>query len=156
MLFDEDQKNWSRSAGRAKLAARAKEIAPLVNTNPEEFRKQYIVLKSIEAGGPDTLAGVEQAKSGMARAEADQKARQEQLAWNDHKLPVELKRRLTDFVTLARSVDFAAQTRTQNGKAVFVNAAYERKPDAWKKLYRLGKEPTLIMVTIAEQWLKEL
>jgi hypothetical protein len=156
MLFDEDQKNWSRNANKAKLAARAQQIAPLVNSNPEEFRKQYIVLKSIEAGGPDTLVGVEQAKAGIAQSQADQKAREEQQAWNEHKLPVELKRRLSDFVSMARSVDFAAETRSQNGKAVFVNPVYERKPDGWKKLYRLGKEPTLTMVTFAEQWLLEL
>jgi hypothetical protein len=39
---------------------------------------------------------------------------------------------------------------------VFVNPASEGKPDAWKKLFRLGKEPTLAMVAVAEQWLKEI
>jgi hypothetical protein len=156
MLFDQDLKNWTGSSDKAKLLARAKQIAPLVSSNPEEFRKQYILLKSIDMGGPDTFAGLEQAKAGAAQAQADQKAREEQRAWDDHKLPVELKRRLSAFVALARSVDFAPQTRTQGGKQVFVNPEYERKPDGWKKLYRLGKEPTLAMLAVAEPWLKEL
>jgi hypothetical protein len=156
MLFDQDLNNWKGSSDKAKLYARAQQIAPMATGNPEEFRKQYILLKSIDMGGPDTAAGLESAKAGAEKMKADQNLREEQQSWNEHRLPVELKRRLSDFVTLAHSVDFAAQTRSQNGKLTFINPEYERKSDNWKKLYRLGKEPTLAMLAVAEQWLKEL
>jgi hypothetical protein len=156
MLFDQDLQNWKEDKDKAKLYARAQQIAPMLSSNPEEFKKQYIVLKSIDLGGPDSAAGLDAAKADAQKMQADQKAREEQQAWNEHKLPIALKHYLTDFVTLARSVDFSAQTRTQNGKLTFVNVEYERKSDNWKKLYRLGKEPTQAMLTVAEQWLKEL
>jgi hypothetical protein len=156
MLFDLDLKNWQNNKDKAKLYTRAQQIAPMLTSNPEEFRKQYILLKSSEMGGPDSAAGLEAAKADAQKMQADQKAREEQQAWNDHKLSVELKRRLTEFVTLARTVDFTAQTRSQNSKLVLVNPEYERKSDNWKKLYRLGKEPTQAMLSVAEGWLKEL
>jgi hypothetical protein len=156
MLFDQDLKNWQNNKDRARLYARAQQIAPMLTSNPEEFKKQYILLKSSEMGGPDSAAGLEAARADAQKMKADQKAREEQQAWNDHKLSVELKRRLTEFVTLARTVDFTVQTRSQNGKLTFVNPEYERKPDNWKKLYRLGKEPTQAMLSVAEGWLKEL
>jgi hypothetical protein len=156
MLFDQDLKSWNADKGKAKLSARAQQIAPMITRNPEEFKKQYILLKSIDMGGPDSLAGLEAAKADAQKAQTEQKAREEQQAWNEHRLPVEIKRRLTEFVTIARSVDFAAQTRPQNGRLVFVSQDYERKSDNWKRLYRLGKEPTQAMLSVAEQWLKDL
>jgi hypothetical protein len=156
MLFDQDLQNWKDDKDKARIYARAKQVAPLATSNPNEFRKQYALLKSVDMGGPDSAAGMEAANAANAKAQAEQQARQEQIAFNDHKLPVELKRRLTEFITLARSVDFTAQTRSQNGKMVFVKPEYERKPDGWKKLFRLGKEPTMAMLAVAEQWQKEL
>jgi len=38
---------------------------------------------------------------------------------------------------------------------VFVNKAYESRPDAWKKLSRLAKEPTMAMLAVADPWLQE-
>jgi hypothetical protein len=156
MLFDQDLKTWQEDSDKAKLAARARQIAPLAASNPGEFKKQYIVLKSIDMGGPDSMAGLEAASAGAKKAQAAAKDRQEQDAFEQHTLKVELRRRLQDFITLARSVDFSAQVRPNGGKNYFINSAYEAKPDAWKKLYRLGKEPTRAMVAVAEQWLKEL
>jgi hypothetical protein len=88
--------------------------------------------------------------------QADQKLQEEQRSYNEHQLKVELKKRLQAFVTLARTVDFAAQTQERARRTVFVNPVYERKPSSWKMLYRLGKEPTLAAVASAEAWLKEL
>src|SRR5262249_32584177 len=152
MLFDQDMQNWKDDKDKAKIYARAKQIAPLATGNPAEFVKQYALLKSIDMGGPDSAAGLEAANASNLKAQAEQQAREAQMAFNDHKLPVEVKHRLQEFITLARSVDFTAQTRTQNGKMVFVKPEYERKPDGWKKLFRLGKEPTMAMLAVAEQW----
>jgi hypothetical protein len=110
MMFDQDMQNWKGDSEKARILSRAKQVAPLAPSKPDEFRKQYILLKSMDVGGPDTEAGLQAILGGAAKSQADQKAREEQQAFNDHKLSVELKRRLRDFVTLARSVDFAAQT----------------------------------------------
>ncbi|MFB3829358.1 MAG: hypothetical protein ACE15B_21495 [Bryobacteraceae bacterium] len=159
MMFPEDLKKWTRNPRdekARKIAAKAQQIAPLLNSNPEAFKKEYALLKSMEMGGPDTWQGIEAASNAGAKTQAGAKAKQEQRAYNEHTLKVELKRRLQAFITLARSVDFAAQTRPAANRQVFVNPAYERKPDAWKMLYRLGKDPTMAAVAAAEAWLKEL
>jgi hypothetical protein len=145
-----------RTPEQQKIAAKANAIAPLLQSNPTEFAKQYGILKSMEMGGPDTLEGIEAAGAGAARAQADSKMQEEQRAYDEHKLKVELKRRLQNFVTLARTVDFAAQTQAKGGRQVFVNPAHENKPANWKMLFRLGKEPTLAAVAAADAWLKEL
>jgi hypothetical protein len=80
----------------------------------------------------------------------------EQLNYDQHRLKPTLKKKLTDFVTLARTVDFAAQTQIKAGKIVFVNPAYEQKPRPWKQLFRLGKEPVMAAVAAAEAWSREL
>ena len=67
-----------------------------------------------------------------------------------------MKKRLQAFVTLARSVDFAAQTQTSGRSVVFVKPEHERRSGEWKQLFSLGKEPTLAALAAAEQWLKEL
>jgi hypothetical protein len=57
MMFPDDLKSWTknpRTPKQLKIAARAKEIAPMLASNPAEFAKQYAVLKSMEMGGPDT------------------------------------------------------------------------------------------------------
>src|SRR6185369_6174168 len=81
---------------------------------------------------------------------------EEQRAWDQHNLKAELRRRLTEFIATAESVDFAAPTQRSAGKIVFANHELERKPSHWKSLYRLGKEPTMAAVGVAKQWLREL
>jgi hypothetical protein len=159
VLFPEDLKRLTanpRNPEQQKLAAKAKAIAPLLQSNPAEFAKQYGLLKSMEMGGPDTWEGIAAASGAGARAQADSKTQEEQRDYDQHKLNVELKRRLQAFVTLARSVDFAAQTQPKGARQVFANPAFESKSSNWKMLYRLGKEPTLAGVAAAEAWLKEL
>lgn len=157
-LFPNDLKNWQQSDDpkHKKIYQKAKAIEPLLKSNPDEFKKQYALLKSAEMGGPDTWAGVEAASAAGQQSQADQKTKQEQQNYDQHRLRPTLKKKLTDFVALARTVDFAAQTQTRGGKIVFVNPAYERKPNAWKQLFRLGKEPTMAAVAAAEAWAKEL
>lgn len=66
-----------------------------------------------------------------------------------------MKKRLQDFNTLARSVDYSAQVQTPDRFQYFVKPEYERKSSAWKMLFRLGKAPSLAAAA-AEQWLREL
>lgn len=158
ILFPDDLKNWQSSsdAKHKALGKKAAAIAPLLKSNPEEFKKQYALLKSAEMGGPDTWAGIEAASSAGQQSQADQKKKQEQLNYDQHRLRPTLKKKLTDFAALVRTVDFAAQTQPKAGKIVFTNPAYERKSNAWKQLFRLGKEPSLAAAAAAEAWAREL
>jgi len=157
-LYPNDVKEWgkSRDPKKQKLAERAKAIEPLMKSNPEEFKKQYALLKSVEMGGPDTLAGVDAAKTAGAQSQAEMKRKQEQRAYDEHRLRPTLKKKLGEFVIMARTVDFGAETQMKGGKIVFVSAAYESKPRAWKQMFRLGKEPVMAAVAAAEGWMKEL
>jgi len=77
MLFDQDMEHCNGDSGRAKLLARGKQFAALVTPNPEQFKKQSILLKSIDRGGPDTMEGMQAASAGMAQSQADQKVREQ-------------------------------------------------------------------------------
>jgi hypothetical protein len=156
MMFDQDLANWKDDTDQAKIYAQAKQIAPLFQTNPDAWKKQYLLLKSASMGGPSTDAGMTAANTANAKSQADATVRNEQQAYDQHKLKVELKKKLQDFVTLARSVDYAAQVQTRDRFQYFVKPEYERKSSAWKMLFRLGKEPALAAATAAEQWLREL
>jgi len=155
-LFDQDLETWKDDSDQAKIYARATQIAPVFQSNPEEWKKQYILLKSASMGGPGTEAGLAAAQAGTAKSQADQTVRTEQLAYDQHNLKVELRRRLQEFVALAHGVDYVAETQTRGRVVTFLKPEYERKPDAWKRLSRLGKEPALAAATAAEQWLREL
>ena len=157
-MFPDDLATWTRQATRAtgtekakktKMAARAKEIQPWIQSNPEEFRKAYSVLKSADLGGPET----EEELTSSGNREAMEA---EQLKWNESNLKGLLKRKLAAFVAEAASVDFTAQTTTQGNRIVFANTVYEKKSEMWKAMYRAGKAPTGAAAELARAWLKEL
>src|SRR4051812_3790019 len=52
MMFDQDLENWKGDPDKARLLSRARQIAPLAASKPEEFKKQYMLLKSADMGGP--------------------------------------------------------------------------------------------------------
>lgn len=155
-MYDSDMQGWKDNSGKAKLYARGKQIEPLFKSNPAEWKKQYLLLKSADMGGPSTEAGLASANAAGAKNAADQKLRDEQQAYNEHQLKVALKKKLQEFAAMARSVDFSAQTQAKGRLTVFVNPMYERKPSEWKVLFRLGKDPVMAAVAFAEQWAKEL
>lgn len=156
MVFDQDFQNWKQNASESgsdqakyrKLLARATQLKALQISNPEEFRKGYALLKSVEMGGPDNWAEIE--SGGNRAAQEEQQKNFEQYALR----PV-LKKKLGEFVKLARSVDYAAQTEPA-GRRKFVKPEYERQSSNWKLLYRFGKAPSMAAVQVAEQLLKEL
>lgn len=158
MLYPQDVESWKQQAAdkensdRAKyqkLLARARQIEPLMASNPEEFKKQYSLLKNIEAGGSGDVADI-------ASDDDQRKKQQAQQAWNEYNLRTLLKKRLAEFVQVAVTVDFAAQTVGEGRNRKFVKADYERKPGEWKSLYRLGRAPTMAAVDFARVWMKEL
>lgn len=68
-----------------------------------------------------------------------------------------LKKRLQQMLDITADVDHAAELKDgYNGKKVFVNPAYERKPAEWKLAFRAGKETTDAVRAAAQQWLREL
>jgi hypothetical protein len=139
-----------------KMLARYRRVESLLKTNLPEARKQYALAKSMQMLGQTDESQVQAKLAEGLKTGADLKRMEEQRAYDEHNLKTALRRRLTDFIALAESVDFAATTQRQAGKMVFSNSALEGKPHHWKLLYRLGKEPTMAAVAVAEQWLHEL
>ena len=153
-LFESDLSDWERQAKsrNAKTAAKgqnlyskAKALQPLIASNPEQFKKGYVVLKSIDMGGAGDLAALE---SGGNRIQQEQ----EQENWNKHNLRTVLKAKLNGFLAVATTVDFAAQTAQQGRVVKFVNPAYQSKSDVWKACYRAGRAPTTAAIEFARVW----
>jgi len=156
-MFEEDLKSFRTQAARAgseqakyqKLYARAQQIAPLAASNPKEFSKAYGMLKSMEMGGPGDEATLNTTHAEATRIN-------EQRRYNELALKVVLKKRLGNFAARVREVDFAAQTTGAGNQRKFVRPDYERKPQLWKQLFRLGQGPAQAAAAFAEQWMKEL
>ncbi len=94
-----------------------------------------------------------------ARAERTTQYQQELATWQrdypEDPRPV-IARRLREFLALSADVDFAAQLKSQDGRMVFANPAYEAKPAQWKMCYRAGKEATTAARSAIQAWLQEL
>jgi hypothetical protein len=67
-----------------------------------------------------------------------------------------IAKRLREFLDLSAGVDFAAQLKSQNGRMVFENPAYESKGAQWKMCFRAGREATTAARAAVQAWLKEL
>ena len=164
-IFESDQETWNEmlkdpdadpedKARVQKSVDQAKTIAPLLQSDPEAFKKAYSLLKSVELGGPSTEAALAAAIVDSQRGNSTQ--RSEQSAWNQHNFKAVWKKRLTYLVSVAGTVDFDAQTRKANGKDVFVNPDYERESGDWKVMYRIGRGPVTAASEFAKAWLREL
>lgn len=159
MMLEMDLPKWSRArdAKTKALAARGESAKALLATNPNEARRQYALAKCVEMGGPESPEEMTKIRQAAGQRKNREKWIEEQRAYNEYNLKTVLKKRLTEFVAEARSVDFAAETKAGvRGKRIFANPAYERKSAVWKQMYRLGKEPTLAAADAAEKWLREM
>ena len=152
---DIDSIKDSQEDADKKMLARYRRVEGLLKTNLPEARKQYAIVKSMQLSGAADEAQAQASMAAGEKAAAERKRMEEQRAWDEHNLKAELRRRLTEFVKMAESIDFTASTQRNAGKMVFVNPELERKPSQWKLLYRLGKEPTMAAVDVAKQWLRE-
>jgi len=158
-MSEDSLKSWTRQAQTAteparkakyqQLAARAQEIQPLFTSNPEEFKKAFTLLFSIDNGGPDTEEAIV-TLAGRGKLEEEQRA-YDKYAWK-----TVLKKKLQTLIAQAATVDFAAPTTEVGGKKKFVNPAFERKSALWKAMYRAGKAPTTAAAEFSKAWLKEL
>lgn len=65
-------------------------------------------------------------------------------------------RRLREFLQLSADVDFDARLKTQDGRSVFENPAYQAKSSQWKMCFRAGREATAAARAAVQAWLTEL
>lgn len=158
-MHGDSLKSWTRQAQTStnpkykakyqKLAAKAAEIQPLIASNPEQFKKEYTVLYSIDNDGPAT-------DEEIVLLANKGKLEEEQRNYNKYNWKTVLKKKLQTLIAQAATVDFAAPTTEVGGKKKFVNPAFERKSALWKAMYRAGKAPTTAAAEFSKAWLKEL
>lgn len=95
----------------------------------------------------------------MARAERTKQYEQEFANWKrdypDHPNGA-IAKRLREFLTMSADVDFAAKVKSQDGRLLFENAAYEAKSAQWKMCYRAGREATTAARAAVSAWLKDI
>jgi hypothetical protein len=117
----------------------------LADSNPDRFRLQAFRCSMAAMGAPKTEAEADRIRKERA-----------QLLYDRMSSRAVIRRTLEEFVSVAQSVDFGAQTVVKGGTRVFVNPAYEKKSALWKMIYRNGREPTEVAVQFARAWLAEL
>lgn len=79
--------------------------------------------------------------------------------WNAKYPPNQLmfvKKRLEEFLTVTKDIDFAAELFEKNGKKIFVNSDYERKDSRWKMAFRAGKEVVEPARDFVQKWISEI
>ncbi len=69
---------------------------------------------------------------------------------------LQLKERLTYFLTETKSVPFDAKLVESNGKKQFADKTLEAKPKWWKFCFRAGPEATKAARDFATAWLAEV
>jgi hypothetical protein len=132
----------------AKAKAMVAEARKLSATDLEKARATYKSGLLLAAGLKDDSA---------AAANVDEMKKQEQQRnYNRLALKPVLKKKLQQFVTVAKTVDFNAALQPKGEKRVFSNPAYEKQSGLWKMLYRLGPGGTGAAVGVAQGWIAEL
>ncbi len=139
-----------------KYLVRLNELIPLTRSNPEEFKKQYIVAKSGFLGGPDTEAKLQAATSSAAdRARIGD----EQTSWNKYNLNAILRKNLTKFIEQAGRVNFNANTRVVTfldglTTMYFADGGLMSSLEQFER--HAGPAATAEAIQFARAWLKEV
>jgi hypothetical protein len=145
-----------------KAIAELKGIQKLSTSNPNEFKTKYLdFFKRLTTGmvdeRPSMVTQEDFDKKKVAAFEKNERIKQQQTARDAQQdLNTVVKNRLKTFIFLVESIDFEATTVKDGSIYYFTNKAYEKKPKAWKLLYRLGKEPVLGAKVAAQNWLKAI
>jgi hypothetical protein len=145
-----------------KAIAELKGIQKLSTSNPNEFKTKYLdFFKRLTTGTiderPSMVTQEDFDKKKAAAFEKNEKIKQQQAARDAQQdLNTVVKNRLKTFISLVESVDFDATTVKDGSIYYFTNKTYEKKPKAWKLLYRLGKEPVNAAKVAAQNWLKAI
>lgn len=158
MMLDAEVQSLSgsRSADDRKRLDQVRQMQGMIPGRIDDAKKQYIAYMVAKLGGPSDEASIQASLKLAAKSQVDQKRMEQQLNYNKYNLKATLRDRLTVFLNEAKSVDFNAQTRPLAGRDVFVNPGYESKPGSWKLLWRMGREPVMAAVEVAQAWTREL
>jgi hypothetical protein len=140
-------RNAAEKAQQAKGLAMLKEVPVVAKTDVAGAREK------LKTG---ILMTIYASSGNAAAAAADQTRVEQQKNYNRYAFRPAMKRTLTAWVALAKTVDFQAATVAKGNVKVFVNTAYEQKSGAWKFLYRLGAGPTSALSQFASAWAAEL
>jgi hypothetical protein len=131
------------------------DLKKMAEENLPELRKQ---LKDIERPDNELIKLIADAEKTNFEMQTQRHA--ENLAKWEKEFPVDpkhlVKKRLVNFLELTSDIDFNAELKEKNGHKVFVNTAYERKSDDWKRAFRAGREAVTAARTFAQNWLNEL
>jgi hypothetical protein len=134
-----------------------RQLQPLAGTKPAEFKTKYLAFTR-HYMARQMGEGLEKEEQRQAEAQARaQEHKADEAAYRANANPnLALKKKLREFIVLAESVDFDAQTQKQGYKVEFVREDYRQKSREWKQLYRIGREPVLAARDLARTWLSEL
>ncbi|GAB2576931.1 hypothetical protein [Spirosoma areae] len=134
-----------------------RQLQPLATTKPAEFKTKYIAFMNryMARQMGQGLEGQEERLAENKAKAADYRTRLAQYKANANP-NIAIKKRLTEFITLAESVDFDAKVEKQGYKLEFVRPDYRNQSDEWKLLYRIGREPVLTARDVARTWLGDL
>jgi hypothetical protein len=114
-----------------------------IKAMPKEYRDQAMeALKAARAAMKDVPQADDATLQEIERARFDEETQRynEALAAMPPKEPAAaLRAALQSVLDATEGIDYAAETREQYERRVFVNADYESKPDFWKLGFRLGK-----------------
>ena len=130
-----------------KYLTKLNSLAPLMKTNPEEFKKQYTLAKLAAAGGPDTE---EKLQAMTGKGQDIEKIRLEQTFWNKYRLDAILRKNLTGLIDQAAKLDFKIKPPTPAEPYVGEMSSLVALE------LSLGQGPTNAAVQFARAWLKEL
>ena len=140
-------------ANAQKLLTKLNTLAPLMKSNPEEFKKAFTLAMSAHIGGPATEEAYQAASASGAQA---QKLRDEQRNWNNRNLNTVLKANLTQFADALSRVDFKLATRINGADIEFVDRLQVMGGALMQLAYRFGPGPTASTIAFLRAWAKEL
>jgi len=136
-----------------KLLTKLNGLAPLMKSNPEEFKKAFTLAMSAHIGGPATEEAYQAAS---ASGEQAQKLRDEQRNWNNRNLNAVLKANLTSFADQLSRVDFKLAVRINGADIEFVDRLQRMGGALMQLAYRFGQGPTTSTIAFLRAWAKEL
>lgn len=140
-------------ANAQKYLTKLNALAPLMKSNPAEFKKAYTLAVSANMGGPATEDALQAAS---VSGEQKQNLRDEQAHWNQRNLNVILKRILPQAADELSKVDFKLATRIDGADIVFVDRLQDMGGPLTQLAYRFGPGPTQAAIAFIRAWAKEL
>ncbi|RYY96818.1 MAG: hypothetical protein EOO11_12515 [Chitinophagaceae bacterium] len=150
MMLDMLKDNPDMPLGKMKksdfehIQKEATRIRPLHESDKEAFKKEYVAFKVDQ-----------ELRSEQASREHDSELAAKRTEELRNYKPI-IRRELEQFLAASEGINFGAATQPKGNKIVFVDPAYEAKPNDWKFYFRCGPEAVKGARAFAQGWLKEL